>query len=317
MLATAAVLVDPRKDLILATGADRSRFLHGIVTGDVQGTPVGGGCHAALLTPKAHVVAPMRIFVRQENLYLLVATGEGPATAAALSRYAIMDDFTAVPRPDFGFVALLGPTAGEKLGQVGVPPGALASAALWSHVDGSGPLGQLWLARVRQLGADGYWIGGTLSDVERLTEVLLNSGSTRLAPEVAETARIAAGEPAWGHEITGDYFPMEVGLDDAIDYAKGCFLGQEPIVRIRDRGHINWRLVRLSLDGAPADVLPGPGDRLETDSKPKAGKITSVARLPDGRGIALGLLHVSIPSGQSVRILSADGSQGASATVMG
>ena len=321
LLSTGAVLADPAKDLIVATGADRSRFLHGILTGNVEGTPVGGGCHAALLTLKAHVVAELRIFVRDDSLYLLVPVGEGIAAAAALSRYAIMDDFTAAPRADFSVTGILGPGAEARLAQVGVPVGELAHGALWSHADVPTQAGALWLARARQLGADGFWIAGAAAEIERLTESLRAVGVRRLASEVAEAARIAAAEPAWGREITSDYFPMEVGLDDAIDYTKGCFLGQEPIVRIRDRGHVNWRLARLDLtDPVAGDtggaVLPSPGDRLETDAKPKAGKITSVARLPDGGGVALGLVHVSVGSGQQVRIPSTDG-RSVVATVVG
>jgi folate-binding protein YgfZ len=123
----------------------------------------------------------------------------------------------------------------------------------------------------------------------------------RLAAEVAEALRIESGEPAWGAEITADYFPMEVGLSPAIDYAKGCYLGQEPIVRIRDRGHINWRLVRLHARDAAAPV-PSPGDALETDARPRAGRVTSAARLPDGPAVALAVLHTSVPLGAVVRI---------------
>ena len=320
------------------------RFLHGIVSGNVAGTPVGGGCHAALLTAKAHVVAEMRIFVREADLYVVVAAGQGEPTATALARYAIMDDFAAARRPDFELVALLGPTAGDWLGDVGYPPRGLASLPVWSHADvapeagtpggpgavdrvggagtsaaagAAGATGVLWLARVHQLGVDGYWIGGPAADVERTVAALEKAGVHRLAPDVAEAARIVASEPAWGREITGDYFPMEVGLDDAIDYTKGCFLGQEPIVRIRDRGHVNWRLVRLDLLGEGGSRDPSPGDRLESDNKPKAGKVTSVARLPDGRGVALGLVHVSVPAGHEVGILSADGGRICSATVVG
>src|SRR4029077_20401010 len=99
------------------------------------------------------------------------------------------------------------------------------------------------------------------------------------------------------------YFPMEVGLVGAIDYAKGCYLGQEPIVRLRDRGHINWRLVQLDVAGA---VDPAAGDALESDVKPRAGKITSVSRFAGGRGVALAMLHVSVPVGGDVRIKHAD-----------
>jgi len=110
-------------------------------------------------------------------------------------------------------------------------------------------------------------------------------------------------EPRFGAEITPDYFPMEVGLDAAIDYAKGCYLGQEPIVRIRDRGHINWRLVGLDIAGSDD---PAALDPIETDAKPKAGRVTSASRLPDGRGVALAMLHTSVPVGATIRIRHGD-----------
>jgi len=321
LLSTSAVLAGVDRELVVATGADRVRFLHGVVTGDVAGTPVGGGCHAALLTVKAHVVAEMRIFVREAELYLAVPAGQGAATAQALSRYAIMDDFAATPSAELGLLALLGPGSSDRLAAAGYSPVALASRPLWSHAEVAGPPGPLWLARARQLGVEGTWIGGGLVVLERLTEALQRLGVQRLSPEVAEAARVAAGEPAWGREITDDYFPTEIGLDDAIDYTKGCFLGQEPIVRIRDRGHLNWRLVRLELgageQAAAGSAEPAPGDQLETDLRPKAGHLTSVARLPDGRGVALGLVHASITSGQRVRIRAAAGVITYGATVIG
>jgi folate-binding Fe-S cluster repair protein YgfZ len=96
---------------------------------------------------------------------------------------------------------------------------------------------------------------------------------------------------------------MEVGLGPAIDYGKGCYLGQEPVVRIRDRGHINWRLVGLDVAG-PAD--PAASDPIESDAKPKAGRVTSAGRLPDGRGVALAMLHTSIAVGATVHIRHGD-----------
>ena len=92
---------------------------------------------------------------------------------------------------------------------------------------------------------------------------------------------------------------MEVGLDALIDYGKGCYLGQEPIVRIRDRGHINWRLAGLRLH---AEAPVAPGDRFESDARPKAGRVTSAARLPGQPPVALALVHVSVPVGTQVRV---------------
>jgi folate-binding protein YgfZ len=209
-----------------------------------------------------------------------------------------MDDFAAAPMPEFSLFPLLGPAAPARLATAGVDVGALADGPPLAHVE----VGALWIARVRELGVDGFWLGGAPVDVASLREKL-----AAMVPEldagVAEAARIDALEPRFGVEITADYFPMEVGLGGAIDYEKGCYLGQEPIVRVRDRGHINWRLVGLEVAGA-AD--PHPGDPLTSDVKPKAGKITSAARLPDGRGVALAMAHVSLPVGAIVHV-GADG----------
>jgi len=300
-LKTDAVLLAPLgKEVVVARGEDRVRFLQGVVTGNVAGTPVGGGTHALLLTAKAHVLAEMRIFVRAHDLLVLVAAGEGARSAEALARYAVMDDFTAEPAPGLQAMAVLGPGAAARLDAAGLPASPLASGPPWSHVDA----GPVWLARVKHLGADGFWVVGPAAEVARLSEALAAGGVPRLSPATAEAARVAAGEPLWGHEITDEYFPMEIGLGDAIDYKKGCFLGQEPIVRIRDRGHTNWRLARVEL---PAGAAVKPGDRLETDEKPKAGKLTSVAAAGQPGAVALGVVHVSVPGGTRVRIAGAQG----------
>jgi folate-binding protein YgfZ len=299
----AALSVDAGRELIVATGADRSRFLHGIVTGNVAGTAVGGGALSALLTPKGHVVTDMRLFVREEAIWIVVDAGRGDAVAALLARYAIMDDFAAARRVDFGFSSLLGPAAAARLGGVGIDVGPLAAAPPLAHAQINTPAGELWIARVRELGSDGFWLGAPPAVLTEVHERLSAAGTPALDAAAAEAARVAALEPRFGAEITEDYFPMEVGLSAAIDYQKGCYLGQEPIVRIRDRGHINWRLVGLDIDG-PRD--PAPQDRIESEAKPKAGRVTSAARLPDGRGVALAMLHTSVPVGATIHVLHGD-----------
>jgi folate-binding protein YgfZ len=304
LLTTGAVRASlGERELIVATGADRVRFLHGIVTGKVAGTPVGGGGRSVLLTPKGHVVADMRIFVRSDEIWIVVAPGVAASLAPALARYAIMDDFTAAPRPGFALIGLFGPGAAAQLAGVGVDTGDLGSRAELSHADVSFDGGALWLVRAHELGADGFWLAGDPPAVAAVDAKLAAAGVPRLDAAAAEAARIAAVEPKEGVEITADYFPMEVGLDGAIDYTKGCYLGQEPIVRIRDRGHINWRLAGLDIEG-PHD--PTAQDLIESDLKAKAGRVTSAARLPGGPGVALALIHVSVPDGSAVRVKHGD-----------
>jgi folate-binding protein YgfZ len=187
---------------------------------------------------------------------------------------------------------------------VGLPAGDLPARPLWSHADITSDLPDgLWLVRARELGSDGFWIAGAAAAVAAAEARLAAAGVPVLDGALTEVARILAGEPKTGAEITGDYFPMEVGLDGAIDYGKGCYLGQEPIVRIRDRGHINWRLVGLDVEGTED---PAPGDALESDVKPRAGRVTSAARAPGAAAVALALAHVSLPDGSAVRIKHGD-----------
>ena len=209
-----------------------------------------------------------------------------------------MDDFAAAPRPDFALFAAARPGRGAPAWRSA--RGRYARRALRRSAPRrwrTPTVGDLWLARVRELGADGFWLGGRAALASPSVRARWRPACPSSTPAVAEAARIAALEPRFGAEITADYFPMEVGLGGAIDYDKGCYLGQEPIVRIRDRGHINWRLVGLDVAGA-AD--PHAGDPLESDVKPKAGRVTSAARLPDGRGVALAMAHVSLPVGATV-----------------
>ncbi|HVX96491.1 MAG TPA: hypothetical protein VHK47_16370 [Polyangia bacterium] len=309
-LTTGAVLHDgAARELVVATGGDRVAFLHRVVTGKVAGTPVGEGCRSALLTTKGHVVADLVVLIRPDEVWLVTDAGQGDVTAAALSKYAIMDDVSFTRVADFAQIAVLGPDAGARLAAAGlVPEGALPGPAPLAHAT----VGARSIVRVRDLGADGFWIAGPAAAVGEARAALAGAGVPTLAPAAAEAARIVALEGRWGSEITPDYFPMEVGLTGAIDYTKGCYLGQEPIVRLRDRGHINWRLVQLDLpldaDGA---VDPAPGDALESDTKPKAGRITSFARFPDGRAVALAMLHVSVPVGGAIRIKHGESTIGA------
>jgi tRNA-modifying protein YgfZ len=301
-----AALVDVGElEIVQATGGDRVSFLHRLLTADVEGTAVGGGCRSLLLTVKGHIVVDLRLFVRPEEVRLVVPPGQATATAEALSRYAIMDDFNARPEPRWRLRALYGPRAPDRLSAAGITlPQELGTRPLWSHLDADSPVGPLWVVRAQGYGTEGLWLWcqdqAARAELDRRLEA---AGIPRLHPQVAEALRILAGEPTAGAEITSDYFPMEVGLSAAIDYAKGCFLGQEPIVRIRDRGHINWRLVGLRLRES-AEVQPG--DRLEADVKPKAGRLTSVAQLPGEHPVALGLLHLSVPAGTEVRVRHGD-----------
>ena len=179
-------------------------------------------------------------------------------------------------------------------------PESFASRPLWSHTDAASPFGLLWLVRGHALGSDWLWALGSKTAVSALAAALDLAGVPVLAPEVAEALRIQAGEPRFGAEITGNTLPMELGLSSAIDHKKGCYLGQETIARVRDRGLVRRRLATLRLR---SDGIPAAGDAIVFEQNPGAGHVTSVARISGQAAVALALLASSVPVGAEVRIV--------------
>lgn len=306
----AVILQDVPVEVIYGTGADRIAFLHRLLSGRVGSTEPGHGCHTLLLDMKGHVQSDIELLAAQNAVVLFVSHGEGATTAAALNRYAIMDDFVAAAQPEVATLAVLGPSAALALAKAGLEvPASVSEGPLYAHAALLGPWNGLSIVRRPALGGPGFRIWGGRALVDKLESTLRAAGTPSLPHPLAESLRVAAGEPRFGFDITPNRFPMEVGLDDAIDETKGCYLGQEPIVRIRDRGHVNWSLRRLTFD--PLGPLPQVGDKLESDQRPAAGHLTSVALVPArgegaARGVALGLVHRSVGD-EILRVLTAAG----------
>jgi tRNA-modifying protein YgfZ len=305
----AAVRVDvSAPEIIHVTGNDRVAFLHRMLTNNVQSIAIGHGRPAMLLTAKGQVVALMQVLVEAEAVGLLVPGGTGDTVLAALAHFAVMDDVN-FELERASTVAVVGSQAVEKFSSVGAVflPGFADSEPL-SHLRVDG----VWYIKMQAFGTTGVWATGMPDAVATLSTKL--EGVPMLPASEAEGARIAALEPRHGFEycseIAGERFPMEVGLEGAIDYGKGCYPGQEPIVRIRDRGKVNWRLGRLRFPaGAPLLV---PGAVLSTSEREAAGRLTSVAMWQGAAGaspypIALALLHASVADGASVNVASDGG----------
>jgi tRNA-modifying protein YgfZ len=282
--------------VLRGTGADRMGFLHRLTTGSVQGTQVGAGCFSLLLDSKAHILGDLRICVKANEVRLLVAGAAGQGIVATLNRYAVMDDFALALQQETSMNALYGLGSAEALRAAGVDvPNGFEVEPVWSHAEA----GPFWLVRSHDLGADGLWVFGEAAASAALAASLDQAGVPVLASPVAEALRIEAGEPRFGHEIAGDTFPMEVGLAGALDQKKGCYLGQETIVRMRDRGLIRRRLVELRLAG---DEMPALGDGIAFEQTSASGRITSVGRIPGHPAVALALLASAVPVGAEVQV---------------
>lgn len=277
-----------------ATGADRLAFLHRLLTASIKGLQDGQGSQALLLTVKAQIVSELKVFAGPDWARLVVDEGTSQDCATTLQRYAVMDDFVLAPWDHHGAWHLAGPQAAALLHKVGasVPE----NAKPYTHREGAAG----WTLAIPALGGSTYRFFAASSEANQaLAATLSEQGVQRLGAEASEVARIEAGEPAPGKEITADRFPVELALGPAIDYGKGCFLGQEPIVRVRDRGKLNWRLCTLAFQAGAGPVHAG--SVLSTADRPKAGHVTSAVQL-GGRAHALAFVHAAVPDGSVVEV---------------
>ncbi len=245
------------------TGADRVRYLNGQISNDVRKATDALAIHACVLTAKGKINAD--IFIRSDGGSLLIDSDSElrEQLSARLERYIIADDVQIEDvTEEFALLHVLGAE---------VP--ALSMAHAVSRADRFGASGaDVWL----QAGDRGA----------ALRE--LSSALTFCDADVAENLRIERGLPRWGRELTEEIIPAEANLESAvIDYAKGCYIGQEVISRIKMSGQTNKRLCGLVCAG---EVPLAAGMRLLTPDEGKdVGWITSVAESPRcGRQIALG-----------------------------
>ena len=141
--------------------------------------------------------------------------------------------------------------------------------------------------------------------LREMWDSLIKAGAAPIGAGVWETLRVEAGRPAYGGDMNESTILSETGLvDRAVDHTKGCYTGQEVIVRIRDRGHVNRSLRGLLLAEGPA---PKTGTELFQKDR-VVGEVTSVVESPRRGGpIGLGYVHRAVSNGGQVTVGSPTG----------
>jgi folate-binding protein YgfZ len=272
-------------------GADRASFLHNMVTNDVQGLHPGEGCRAAKLDVHGKMEAGLRVLCLDDALVCDVDPGQVDRVRQALDHHRIMEDvrieeFTA----DWALLSVQGPFAAAVLARAGVTAEDLGSELRHAVRSVSGV--DVRVVRSDRSGGGGFDVWVLAPDATTVWRALRETGAARPAGLAAlDVRRIEAGIPWPETEITGEYFPMEAGLDAGwISYTKGCYLGQETISRLHHLGHVN-RVLRGVLLG---DTDPPPTGSVLWKGDDRVGKVTSAARSPKLREtVGLGYVHRS------------------------
>jgi folate-binding protein YgfZ len=273
-------------------GPDARAFLNNLCTNDIKNLLPGAGREAFLLTAKAKVVAHILVFARKEAagrevLWLDAGPGMGDKVLKHLDHYLISEQVELADHTrEFAQMHLAGPEAHGAL-QRAVQAEVPELSALHS-LDATIAQAACWIRRHDPLGVRGYDIVCPTSHADAVRKALTDAGAHRAAPDAYELLRVEAGTPLFGADMDEERFVVEVGRTrQAICYTKGCYLGQEPVVMARDRGHVNRSLVGVKI---AADQAVPRGTRLFRDGA-EVGQVTSSILSPR-LGSALALAYV-------------------------
>ncbi|MCC7416546.1 MAG: aminomethyltransferase family protein [Acidobacteria bacterium] len=279
---------------LVASGADRAVYLQGLLTNDVAALTAGRGCYAAYLTPQGRMIADLHAYELGDAMLLTMAAHVRQAVLARFEQFVFsedvrFDDLTGT----FAQVAVVGPASAGIVSRVLAGAAGEALRALPEHGNLRAQLGAgaAIVARVTDTGEPGFEIFVDREALSALMAALGSAGALLLDPATADALRIEAGIPEFGRDMDEETIPLEAGIEErAISFTKGCYVGQEVIVRVLHRGHgrVARRLVGLLLDPGAA-AAAGSAITLEGQA---IGRLTSVTASPAlGRPIALGYVH--------------------------
>jgi folate-binding protein YgfZ len=237
----------PPQTVIQICGADRAPFLHNFCTNDIKQLAEFDSCELFITTVQGRCIGYATVTALEDSLVLATAPDQSATIIEHLSKYVITEDVSFVDlSASNAFLFTSADDAPIKIGQ---------------HDNGNIILNCHWFE------SNVVWL---FSDDEQPPEIL---GRKSFSIDQAHALRIENRIPVYGLDVCIDNFPHEIQRTaQAINFNKGCYLGQEPIARIDAMGHVNWVLVLIEV---PKEVPLAPHTSLTANDKIVA-KIGSV-----------------------------------------
>lgn len=265
------------RDTLVLSGQDAASWLQGLVTSDVRElVREGSGQLSSAVSLIGRLITDMRILHMPEMLLIDLEPGVlGEGFLSHLKRHLITEDVQILDRSAHtSRLGVFGAQAAvflQKTCSLAHPMGSLAPfEGTWGSL---GPH-DIVVQRVPTSGGPGYDIACATEEAADVWDLLMQAGElTPVGFETLETLRIEAGVPRYGVELTDAYIPLEAGLNHAISFTKGCYLGQEIIARLDTRGTPAKLLRTLVFEGGAAPEL---GADVEAEgSKRAVGEVLS------------------------------------------
>ncbi len=293
------------------TGKDALDLLNRLSSNRVDPLPPGMGAATILTTNKGRVIDLLHLFAVDERLVMLTS----PETRERVAEYidmftfleeAAMEDVTEAT----SMITVLGPSASDVVRRVtGLPAAALDPyGSLNVYLDGTAVM----VLRTDPAGNPGYDFVVATDRAESAWSVLVDAGASPIGERTYNTLRVEAGVPRHGWELSEAVNPWEVNLAQYINFEKGCYIGQEVILRLNTYQKVQRRMARLSF--SEAVVAEDAGLRSEEKD---AGIVTSWIEHPQsGEVIGLGLVRSTYASaGAELEVVNKAGKQVGVATV--
>src|SRR4030081_1353245 len=245
---------------IVLTGSDRMRWLNGMVTNNIRDLEVNRGVYAFLLNPQGRILGDLYAYNRGESIMVDTERTQLEKILATFDHYIIMDDVEVANRSDeLTAVGLAGPKSRDVLKAAGIQIPELQPLQLFT-IQCACDCGYLECTVVRGGFAEreSYEIWLAPAHVKPLWESLLKAGATSVGSDALELHRIALGIPRYGQDIRERALPQETEQTRALDFNKGCYVGQEIVERIRSRGNVHRKFTGFVLEQDPVLVGRGP-----------------------------------------------------------
>jgi folate-binding protein YgfZ len=278
---------------IAVSGRDRAAYLQGLLSNDIVALQAGGVCYATYLTPQGRMIADLYVY-ELGDVILLTMSGDVKTTVLArLDQFIFAEDVTLGDVTEsFRQVAVIGPQAAGVVAAVSDLSAERLSGLgdhgnLRASVDGH----PLIVARVTDPGEPGFDLFVEAPQAPTVETRLQAQGAMPIDAATAEALRIESGVPLFRRDMDEDTIPLEAGIEGrAISLTKGCYVGQEVIIRVLHRGHgrVARKLVGLRVEGRSA---PSPRAAIRSGDR-EIGHVTSAAMSPALAGpIALGYVQ--------------------------
>jgi folate-binding protein YgfZ len=289
----AARLEREDRGLLVVSGADRASYLHGLLTNDIASLQPGRGCYAAYLTPQGRMIADLYVFELGDVILLTTPREQTGLVLEKLDQFVFSEDVQLGNASEaFKTVAIIGPESARIVGSLtGTSADELEN---WpEHANRRVQVGDssVIVTRVFDTGEQGYDLHVESAGSAAMARTLDEHGLPLLSKETAESLRLESGYPRFNVDMDLETIPLEAGIESrAISFSKGCYVGQEVIIRVLHRGHgrVARKLVGLLCGGNEA---PAAGVVVTADDR-EIGCVTSGAW--SGRlsaPIALAYLH--------------------------